>query len=80
MRGAGGEEGGGIEVRIEIDNIWCKGCGLCVRACKKGVLAIGTERSKGGYLMPYTQAPEKCIACHMCERTCPDVCIEVFKE
>ena len=55
MRGTGGEEGGGIEVRIEIDNIWCKGCGLCVRACKKGVLAIGTERSKGGYLMPYAQ-------------------------
>ena len=62
MRGAGGEEGGGIEVRIEIDNIWCKGCGLCVRACKKGVLAIGTERSKGGYLMPYAQTPEKCMA------------------
>lgn len=47
---------------------------------QKGVLAIGTERSKGGYLMPYAQTPEKCIACHMCERTCPDVCIEVFKE
>ena len=42
-------------MRIEIDNIWCKGCGLCVRACKKGVLAIGTERSKGGYLMPYAK-------------------------
>ena len=26
---------------ITIDKQWCKGCALCVRACKKGVLEIG---------------------------------------
>lgn len=67
-------------MRIDIDKQWCKGCGLCVRACKKGVLEIGHQRSKGGYLMPEAIAPEKCIGCKMCERSCPDVCIEVTKE
>ncbi|MFQ9556024.1 MAG: ferredoxin family protein [Oscillospiraceae bacterium] len=47
---------------------------------QKGVLAIGEQRSSGGYLMPYAQNPDACIACKMCERTCPDVCIEVTKE
>ena len=30
--------------------------------------------------MPYAKAPENCIACGSCERTCPDVCIQVTKE
>lgn len=44
-------------MKISIDSKWCKGCGLCVRACPKGVLAIGHERSNGGYLMPYAKRP-----------------------
>ena len=67
-------------MKITVDPTWCKGCALCIRACKNGVLAIGTERSKGGYLMPYSKAPENCIGCKMCERACPDICIEVTKE
>ena len=35
-------------MKITIDSKWCKGCALCVRACKKGVLAIGEQRSSGG--------------------------------
>ena len=67
-------------MKISIDPKWCKGCALCVRACKKGVLAIGGERSRGGYLMPYARNPENCIGCRMCERSCPDVCIDVRDE
>ncbi len=65
---------------VSVDSKWCKGCALCVRACPKNVLAIGKERSKGGYLMPYAKNPEACIGCKACERTCPDVCIDVSKE
>lgn len=67
-------------MKIEIESKYCKGCALCVRACPKGVLEIGTERSKGGYLMPYAKNPESCIGCKSCERTCPDVCINVVRE
>lgn len=67
-------------MKIEIDSQWCKGCALCVRACKKGVLTIGGERSRGGYLMPFSKNPGACIGCRMCERSCPDVCISVSRE
>jgi 2-oxoglutarate ferredoxin oxidoreductase subunit delta len=67
-------------MKIEIDRTYCKGCLLCVDACKRGVLALGQERSKGGYLMPAAVNPDACIACRMCEVSCPDVCIEVVKE
>ena len=47
-------------------------------------ITIDSKWCKGcalcGYLMPYAQNPDACIACKMCERTCPDVCIEVTKE
>lgn len=65
---------------ILIDSKWCKGCALCVRACPKDVLAMGDQRSRGGYLMPYAKNPEACIGCKACERTCPDVCINVSKD
>ena len=32
-----------------IDARRCKSCGLCVDACPKGVLAIGTEINGQGY-------------------------------
>ncbi len=67
-------------MRISIDRDWCKGCGLCIRACKKDVLALGTERSRGDYLMPYPRQPQACIGCRLCERSCPDLCIEVSAE
>lgn len=67
-------------MKIQIDSKWCKGCALCVRACRQGVLEIGSERSAGGYLMPEPKHIEKCIGCKMCERTCPDVCISVSRE
>ena len=67
-------------MKITIDKKWCKGCGLCIDACQKDVLAIGETRSDRGYLMPEAVNPDACIHCLMCERICPDLCIAVVKE
>ena len=56
----------------------CKGCGLCIQACPKGVLEQDMNRinSKGHH--PITAAkPELCIGCAFCATMCPDCVIRV---
>ena len=56
----------------------CKGCGLCVSACPKGLLAIAKDKinQKGHHPAELTD-PEKCVGCASCALMCPDCIIEV---
>jgi 2-oxoglutarate ferredoxin oxidoreductase subunit delta len=56
------------EIRIKVS--WCKGCGLCVDYCNRGVL----EMQDG---VPVVLQAEKCSRCLMCEVICPDFAITV---
>ena len=68
-------------VKITINELVCKGCALCVRACPKDVLAISkTKLNAKGYHRAEVAVPEACIACASCARTCPDVAIRIEKE
>jgi 2-oxoglutarate ferredoxin oxidoreductase subunit delta len=66
------------KVAIAIDR--CKGCGLCVAACPKKVLALssGVLNSKG-YHPAEAVDQASCIACAFCGIMCPDACIVVTK-
>lgn len=46
----------------------CTGCMACVNACNKGALAI--VQNEEGYYRPLVDA-DKCIGCHLCEKSCP---------
>lgn len=56
----------------------CKGCGLCVSACPKGIIRIATDKiNKKGYSPAEIAGGEKCIACAFCATMCPDCVITV---
>ncbi|HEX77216.1 MAG TPA: 4Fe-4S binding protein [Dehalococcoidia bacterium] len=57
-------------VGIGIDRARCKGCGLCIELCARGVF-----RSDAG--MPVVAHQERCTACGNCELICPDFAIDL---
>ena len=57
---------------------FCKGCGLCVDACPKQVLALAKDKinSKGHHPVEAINE-EACIGCAFCATMCPDCIIQV---
>lgn len=56
----------------------CKGCGLCVSACPKGILKIDTDKiNQKGYSPAVMTDQDKCIGCAFCATMCPDCIITV---
>jgi len=58
-----------VEAEIQIFHKWCKGCGICIAFCPKGVL----ETRFDGH--PVIAHPERCIHCGLCDLRCPDFAI-----
>lgn len=66
--------------KLTINKEACKGCGLCVGACPKGILQVSkTVSNNQGYFVVEEIAPDKCIACAFCATMCPDCVIKVEK-
>ena len=58
----------------------CKGCGLCVNTCPKGIQAIDTGKiNNKGYSPAVMTDQEKCVGCAFCATMCPDCIITVEK-
>jgi len=58
----------------------CKGCGLCVDACPKGIIVIAHDKiNKKGHYPAEISDQEKCIGCAFCATMCPDCVITVEK-
>lgn len=67
--------------KVTVDEQVCKGCGLCVVACPKKIMAIDTTKlNSKGYSPAHVTDIEKCIACAFCGMMCPDSAITVEKE
>jgi len=64
------------KVTINIDK--CKGCGLCVTACPKKIVALSKDKmNKLGFRPAEVVDEEKCIGCAFCATMCPDCVITV---
>lgn len=62
---------------VTIDVERCKGCELCIPACRPGVLAMSTAVNGQGFAYPLL-APG-CTACKACFEVCPDFVFEVYR-
>ena len=66
--------------RIEINELRCKGCGLCTTACHLKLISLSTKINTLGFTPAVTTSPERCTGCALCAELCPDVAITVFKD
>lgn len=63
---------------VVIDVEACKGCDLCIDACKPGVLEMTVDERNGrGYRFPQLRAG--CTGCQACAQICPDFVFQVWK-
>jgi len=65
---------------IEVDELYCKGCEICVHDCPQNVLALDMD-----YLTPKGYHPvhiiaEGCTGCGICALVCPEAAITVYRE
>ena len=67
--------------KITFNTERCKGCGLCVDVCTKGIIELDlTVLNSKGYHPAHVTDMEKCISCTMCALMCPDCVIKVEKD
>jgi len=64
------------EVRVLAE--YCKGCGLCIRACPVEGLERSEELSALAVYPPRQRADVECIGCLSCALICPDAAIEII--
>lgn len=62
---------------VSIDVERCKGCDLCIDACRPGVLVMGKGVNGNGY--HYPELEPGCTACKACFDVCPDFVFEVYR-
>ena len=66
--------------RLTFQEELCKGCGLCVNACPKHLLALSrTRRNQMGHTPVELTDPDQCGGCAFCATMCPDCVITVEK-
>ena len=68
--------------KIDIDIHMCKGCGICLDACKFGVIKLADQgaANKYGYRYLVAEKPDQCTGCSMCALMCPDCAITVWRD
>jgi 2-oxoglutarate ferredoxin oxidoreductase subunit delta len=70
----------GIMAKVTFNEDLCKGCGLCVGACPKKLVALRQEKlNRKGFHPAGVTDMDACIACAFCAAMCPDCVITVEK-
>jgi 2-oxoglutarate ferredoxin oxidoreductase subunit delta len=67
-----------VKGRIEIDIQRCKGCELCINACKEKAISLSGTINIKGYRYAVTNN-DVCNGCVNCALVCPDAVITVYR-
>ncbi len=67
-----------IKGKVEIDIQKCKGCELCMTACKENVLSLSETINIKGYRYMIANN-DLCTGCVNCAVVCPDAVITVYR-
>jgi 2-oxoglutarate ferredoxin oxidoreductase subunit delta len=60
-------------IKIEINQVLCKKCGICAFVCPRQVYQFNELEG------PLISKPDDCIFCDMCIMMCPDMAINISK-
>jgi 2-oxoglutarate ferredoxin oxidoreductase subunit delta len=65
---------------IEVSDIYCKGCELCLSACPQEVMELDMTRLTPKGYHPAHIFKDGCTGCAICALVCPDAAITVYRE
>jgi 2-oxoglutarate ferredoxin oxidoreductase subunit delta len=65
---------------IEVSELFCKGCELCVYACPQDVLGLDLDHLTAKGYHPVYLIAEGCTGCAICAVVCPEAALNVYRE
>ena len=65
---------------IEVNEMYCKGCEICIEACPKDVLSLDMTRFTPKGYHPVHLHADGCTGCGICAVVCPDAALSVFQQ
>ncbi len=64
--------------KIKITRARCKGCGLCIKFCRAGLIVLDDDlNERGVHPAVFGGRPEKCTGCGNCAAMCPETAVEI---
>jgi 2-oxoglutarate ferredoxin oxidoreductase subunit delta len=65
---------------IEVNQLFCKGCELCVSSCPQEVLALDMEHLTSKGYHPVFLKAAGCTGCAICALVCPEAALTIYRE
>lgn len=65
---------------IEVTELFCKGCELCVSECPQHVMALDLDRLTAKGYHPVHLIEDGCTGCGICALMCPEAALNVYRE
>lgn len=65
---------------IKVDEMYCKGCELCISACPQHVLTLDMDSLTPKGYHPVALFGEGCTGCGICAIVCPEAALTVYRE